>query len=250
MAKANEGDKATAVMDEIGVEHFYHVGLLPATTPVVWPVQERDVIGATNKVIGTPWEMWSNPEAVKVTNGFPCFIAKARQYHVLDVRGMHFPGTSQYVEMGPTSANRTNYAGDVVKLDGDTLKKVIASCYRYFLRYPNGFYKMDDPTTPVEIVNLDFGKKPEGFDEKSWIEYAAKNGAPERPKFQPKTDKPFAEFVYIRKLDAELQPTEMEDYRKNPRRFHHSWIGTPTRSFFESPPKSVSEMYPQEKLGG
>ena len=69
-------------------------------------------------------------------------------------------------------------------------------------------------------------------------------------RFNPKTDKYVAEFVYLRKLDVEVSTADMVDYEKSPNRFHSQWLGPLTRSFFESPWPSVAEVWPSEKMGG
>lgn len=255
MAKAKE-DTATVLLEtpEVVIESgFWHFGLLPATTQVLFPVQEPGKHEPTIKPIGSAYEVWENPSddvIVGLDKGIHLFIAKARQYSGISVTGLHFSTTSQHVEMDDKATSRSIFPGGASWLDADQVKRVIHSCHRHIIRYPNGFARVDDPTQPTALINLDFGSRPKNMTEQEWSAYKVHNVVSEPFTYSAKTDRPVAEYVYLRKLEVGLDPRDVEAYRKNPNRFHAQWIGGVSRSFFESPPKSVSEMYPQEKLGG
>ena len=248
MAKPQLDSSATAVLENVADEAFYHVGMLPPEGDTLFPIVDK--AGTPGKMQKfNPWTLWSSFDSVdgmRSERGLRMFVAKCRQFLGLTVTGLHFPSTSEFVEMTQDSINRSAFPGGVAKLSGEQLRKIIKSCYRHIVRYSNGFARMDDPTQPVEIVNLDFGAKPENMSESEWNTYKAHNAVPQQPVFNAKTDKYVAEFVYIEKLAAELEPIDMEDYRKNPNRFHYQWVGPVKRSFFTDPPKSVAKAFPRE----
>jgi len=242
MVKAKESE-GTSVLDSVEEDAFYHVGLVPATGDALFVDPEKSDSSLKRM---DAWRLWSSPESLKLEKGFNFFIAKIRQFLGLSVRGFHFPSTSEYVEMSKTGASRMPFAGGVAKLSPDALKAVIKSCYRHIVRFRNGFERMDDPTQPVEIIDLDFGTSAgTGMSESEFSAYKIQHPTVAPAKFNPKTDKYIAEFVYIKKLDVTLDPADYEGYTKNSNRFHYQWVGPVKRDFFEVPPKSVLETYPQ-----
>lgn len=248
MVKSQAESSGTAVLETIADEAFYHVGMLPAEGDALFPVVEK--AGTPGRMKRFPaWTLWNSFDSVdgmRSERGLRMFVAKCRQFLGLTVTGMHFPSTNEFVEQTQDSINRSPFPGGVAKLSKEQLTKIVKSCYRHIVRYANGFAKMDDPTQAVEIINLDFGAKPDGMSDSEWSTYKAHNAVPQQPVFNAKTDKYVAEFVYIEKLDVEIEPGDMEDYRKNPNRFHYQWIGPVKRSFFTEPPKSVAKMFPRE----
>lgn len=244
MAKTK--DDQTAVIDPVDTgESFYHVGLLPAVKDVLFPVYKEGEREVSMKVIGTPWDAWSKGKAIGLNRGMNLFVAKARQWLGISVHGFHFPSTNEYVEMGEDNTTRATFPGGVAKMDDERLKQVVKACYRTVIRYRNGFSKMDDPTSQTELIDLETGKKPESMTDAEWSAYKAHNTVPVVPVFNPKTDKYVAEFVYITKLDKQLSSDDLEDYAKNPNRFHFQFVGPVKRDFFTDPPKSVAEQYPK-----
>ena len=90
-------ESATAVLDTPVDERFYHVGLLPAPGDVLFPVQTRDSKEMSLKSVDS-WKLFSDSEHVGgLEKGIRIFVAKARQFLGLAVRGMHFPSTTEYV---------------------------------------------------------------------------------------------------------------------------------------------------------
>lgn len=248
MPKIKESDDTTAVLDNQVDESFYHVGLLPAEGDALFPHGKTSTNGhEVTLKRADPWKLWNAAGSIEGLDGsVKIFVAKARHFLGLSVTGMHFPSVNEYVEMTSDSTSRASFPGGVAKLSKDQLKAVVKSCYRHVIRYKNGFSRMDDPTQPVEIVNLDFGAKPSNMTDAEWATYKAHNVVPTQPVFNPKTDKYVAEFVYIDELKNQIEPDDMQDYAKNPNRFHYQWVGPITRSFFADPPKSVSKVYPRE----
>lgn len=231
----------------VAVEGYYHVGMLPTDKPVKWLVQEKGNTEPTLKEVGSFWQVWQKApnEVGKELRGV--FVAKARQYLGLSVTGCHFPSVNQYVDSTQEGVSRTSFFGGVAWFDEAQLKRVIRSCYDHVIRWTNGFSKIDDPRAQTRLIDLTIGAKPSNMTDQEWSEYKRVREVPQQEKFNPKTDKFVADFVYIRKLDAVLDPQDAEDYAKNPNKFHLGWVGAPSRSFWTDPYKSVSEMYPQAR---
>lgn len=223
---------------------FYHMGLLPAGEETLFPVADRDKAGKVTLKKIDAWKLWNDSEDVLGEKGISIFVAKARQFFGLTAGGFHFASTNEYVQMGKDGASRSSFPGGVSHLTAEQVEAVVKACYRHILRFPNGIAKMDDPAQPVEEIDLDFGKKPEFMTNEEFVK--AKNDGKAisaSHKFNPKTDRYLADFVYLKKLNIDENDVDFEDYRKNPNKFHIQWIGPVTKKFYTSPPKSISETF-------
>lgn len=241
VSEKQKGDAAVAEVET--PEAFYHYGLLPAQGEVLFPMQEQGKRELTNEKFDA-WRLWSAIDT-GIEKGLSIFVAKARQWLGISVRGFHFPSVNEYVEMGKESTSRVPYPGGASQLTPERVKAIVKACYRHIIRFPNGFASMNNPNSPSQLIDLDFGKKPENMTDPEWAAYKAHNVVPEQPRFNPKTDKYVAEFVYLTKIDKSVEEADFADYRKNPNKFHYQMVGPMTRKFFSDPPKSVAEVYPQ-----
>ena len=252
---------ATAELDKkdskefVFTDGFYHMGLLPHPGKALFPVPDPQNRGEmTNKEVD-PWECWSNSKKTLSEKGIRLFIAKARQFfgltinaHVPGARkttgGAHFPSTNEYVEMGEEVTSRIAFPGGVMRLTAEEAKAVVKACFTHIIRYQNSVEDMAEPTARVEEIDLNFGKKPDFMTDEEYSKAKADDKAiVEDYKFSPKTDKYVADFVYFKKLEVDIDSIDPNEYRKNPNKYNFGFVGTVTKSFFKSPPKSVAEMY-------
>lgn len=236
-------EPVTGVDAQALTDGFYHYGLLPASGDVLFPVQERDAREMTLRKMSS-YDLWNNAQKVGLEKGIRIFVAKARQYFGLSVRGFHFPSVNEFVEMGDQNTSRSSFPGGVALLTADQAKAVVKSCYKHWIHFPNGLEKCDDPTQPTEVRDDEWGVKPAGWTSEEWSAYRVGHAVPTPYVFNPKKDKHIAEFVYLYRLPVDPDGVDAEEYRKNPNRFNYQFVGPVTKQLFDSPPKSVAEMYP------
>jgi hypothetical protein len=237
MAKAKLDEGGTAVAE---LEAFYHLGLLPATGPVTLfkPALQTGVL---EEVKYNPYDLWNGA----YEQGMPIFAAKARQFNGLRVRDWHFHATGQaVVHRGPTQTDHTDYPGGVAWMSASRAESIAKSCHEVFIRWVNGISTMGNPSAKTIVWDMAHGKRPADMPDEEWKEFL-KHKREQCPPFNPRTDKFVSEFVYIRKLDFDRSRLDETEYAQNPNRFHVQMVGGFTRDWFESPPRSVAEVYPQ-----
>lgn len=241
-----EKPKAQAPVFEDG---FWHFGLLPADGMVDWPVPVknptfRDAEFRLEKF--KPWDLWNNAGGME--KGLSIFVAKARQFLGLNVRGFHFPSVNYAVEDNGVDISKTAYAGGVARLEGWRVKQVVESCYRHLVRFPQGVERFSDfAHHGVACLDMAHGEKPAGWTDQEWAAYKRQYVIESPATFNPRTDKYVADFVYLYRLNVNDADVDPKDYRANANKVHVGMIGQISRKFFDAPPKSVAEMYPQEK---
>lgn len=241
--------ESKAKSEKVGA--FYHVGVLPHSGRVALPVPGPDGKGF-NKEESDASAYWNKSATVnggKPFDEFKVFIPKNRKWLAIDLAGVHFPSTSQYVEASAEEVNRVTYAGGVVYLTPEKLSALVAATKRHFIRYPNGKDNVDDQSniSGAKMYSLDDGAKPAGWTDAEWSDFKRTNqGKYQTPtEYNEDTDAPVADFVYITKLEgAKIDKANLADYNKAPKKYHASMVRPLSAEFFSNPPKSVSESYP------
>ena len=235
-------DSAVLAEPEVLTEGFYWMGLLPAPGEVVVELPKRDPPYIEEHKT-TAYDCW-------MTGGgygkdLRVFIAKFRQQNGLTVRGWHFHATCQAVEHRGAETSRVDFPGHVAwMVAASDVQKIIDATRKTFIRFKHGADKYANSHNPVEVWDKDFGHKPDGMSDAEWMRYA-QNGQLKAPVFNPRTDIWATEFVYVVKLDYDRSRIDEAEYAKNPNKYHAGMVPGMTREFFDNPPKSVADMYPQ-----
>lgn len=237
---------------------FYHFGLLPASGKILFPKPDKNNNGKVSLVEVDAASCWTNSESAVGDSSTQIFIAKARQFLGISVRGCAFSTTSEYVEMGKEGAMRIAFPGSVAYFTADQAEAIVKSCNQHFIRHKNGVASEGHPDAPVQLVDMEFGTPADyektGMDAADWKKAKADGKAMSASllydggnTFNKKTDKLVSEYVYFKRLDVDeekLEPSFWAEYKKNPNRHNFGFVKERlTESFFSKPPKSVAEMY-------
>jgi len=248
-------EKAKSALDTLPAEAYYHIGMLPATKPVEFPIPTRDKQANgqyhTSSTVD-PWELWNN--AAGMEEGLSIFVSKARQFNSIGVRGMVFNTVSEGIEAVGGNLTRSPFPGEVKLLRADEVRAIVRSCWKHFIRYQFAASGSDKLNQRVEIKDFDHNRQPANMTKDQWDQYRVSHAVEDSADFNPRTDKYVAEFVYIVPLlDAQgnpkmpYAPGDEVGYEKNPNKYNARTVGSVTKAFFseEGRPRSVSEMYPQ-----
>lgn len=221
------------------VDGFYHYGMLPASNPVEFDVPDHErQFGQHNDFTKTiklhPFQLWNG-----MADGISIYVTKAKKFDTLGVRGFLFPSISRGMEQKGPDLSIIPYAGQIAWLRAEKVKQIIESCFKHFIRYEG---------QSATVYDMEHGKRPAGVDEIEWRRFSA-NGSMACPDFDSFTDKYIADFVYLYRMqDAEKEIDRIsKDYTSNPNKHHATIAPSVNQKWFDSPMKSVSEMYPQER---
>ena len=240
MAKAKLDEGNETVVEE--TEAFYHFGLLPATGKVTLWLPSKTEMKEEERAFNA-YDLWNGGE--RGLGDVQMFTAKARQFNGLTVRGFHFHATSQSAVARGGEINRTDYPGQVVWMSPEKVQAIVKACHRAYIHWEDGGERRDDVRCKAYIYDMDWSKRPEWMTDEEWAA-DRKLGAKDRvPAFNPREDKLVAEFVYITRLDYDRSKLDRKEYRHNPNKYHAQMVPSFSRDWFENPPKSVAEMYPE-----
>ena len=225
-----------SVKTDVGL---YWFGTIPATGLVDVVVQTVDLQKETGDYFRhekvRPWDLWN----VKTgADDARIWLGKCRYYQSLAVRGFIFPAWTDYVDQSiKEDMEKIRYPGAISPLRQSQVDAIVRSSYHHVLRFPNGADSYMKLGNHPQTVDLDANNKPERMTEEEWLRNKIVPAIRGDFSFDQYEDKYMAEFVYLRRLDADPRKTKREDY--------YNLVSRLNENFFESPPQSIAETYPQ-----
>lgn len=225
-------------------EGFYWLGLLPASGAVELPAPTIEP-PHVKAVKATAYDMWMNGGGLgKPGDEISIFVSKLRQYTGVAVDGWNFSGVSNAPQVEGGNIAKFPYPGQVQWLTPRKAERIVRSCFQNFAVFPFGVDRANEIPQKVEIRSLNDGKRPDGMSDLEWTRFSA-NGQVEVVRFDPRTCKFIAEFVYVHYLGDSRTGIDEADYLKNPNKYHARMVPAMNAEFFRNPPKSVVETYPK-----
>ena len=223
-------------------------GMLPATSPIPFPIPTAEVDDTTGEyyklVEYHPLDLWTG-RAGKF-KGERIFTPRLRAYNACGAGGLAFNAFSEHVLEYGGQTVRHPFPGECRVMSDSQIRQAVEGIRAHFVRFKLGVEEQNAVThhQNVEIWDTRLGAKPAEFTDAQWERYRVDRAIDKCPEMTEDTDLPLADYLYLVKLDADWNSWPKSEFLRDPHGYYKRVVPS-MEEFFQKPPLSISEMYPQ-----